>query len=153
MLRTLSGQLVPLNDEEAQLLSRVKTGAVVECDIVQKRNPLFHRKFMALAKLGFDIWTEINPITVAHHGQRVLPNFDRFRKDITILAGFYEPTYNIKGELRLEPRSISFATMEEEEFEQLYSAVIDVLINNVLANSRLDAKTLRHHVDQVLAFD
>ncbi len=153
MMRTVSGQLAPLNDEEASLLSKVKTGHVVEVDVIQKRNPMFLRKFFALIKIGFEVWTDSSPHTVEYHGQRVLPNLERFRKDIQILAGFYEPVYNLKGELRLEARSISFASMSEDDFEQLYSAVIDVLLRNVLANTGYDEKTLREHVDRVLAFD
>lgn len=154
MLRTLSGALVPLNDEERELLDkRAKAGAIVECDVIVKRNPQFMRKFFALLKVGFDLWTEHGRHNVTYHGQRVEPNFDRFRKDITILCGFYEATYNIKGELRLEPRSIAFGSMEDDEFEQLYSTAINVLLNNVLARVSIDEQTLRESVDRILAFD
>ena len=38
----------------------------------------------------------------------VLKNFDRFRKDLTVLSGFYNATYTFRGDVRLEPKSLSF---------------------------------------------
>lgn len=57
---------------------------------------------------------------------------ERFRKDLIILAGFYEPTVNIRSEVRLEAKSISFAVMDEIEFERLYNATVDVILRRIL---------------------
>ena len=51
----------------------------------------------------------------------VLKNFDRFRKDLTVLSGFYNATYTFRGDVRLEPKSLSFGSMCEEEFGQRLS--------------------------------
>ena len=61
----------------------------------------------------------------------VQKNAERFRKDITILAGYHEMTYRLNGDVRVEAKSISFGSMQEDEFEKLYSACIDVIINKV----------------------
>jgi len=153
MLRTSTGALVPLNDEEAEQLRRIKSGAVVECDIVNKRNPMFHRKFFKLLDIAFDAWSEIDHGAVYYQGQRVRPNKERFRKDITILAGFYEAVTNLKGEVRLEPKSISFSNMTQDEFEELYSAVVDVVLSRILSARGYDEERLREHVENVLRFD
>lgn len=152
MLKTTSGHLAPLTDGDREEVAKLKTGHVIEVKITRKRNPMFHRKFFALLGVAFDYWQEA-PVTVEYHGQRVRPNFERFRKDITILAGYYDPTYNINGELRLEARSISFSSMEEPDFEKLYSSVLDVVLERILAKAGFDEKTLRAHVERVLQFD
>ncbi len=100
-------------------------------EVVQPRNPKFHRKFFALLNLGFEAW-EPGRKHKTHKGIPVSKNFEQFREDITILAGFYEQTFDLHGRLKLKAKSISFAKMEEPEFEQLYSAVADVLLEHVL---------------------
>lgn len=152
MTKTLDGRLAPLNEQEADELKKIKVGHIVECKIIRKRNPEFHRRFFALLQVGFDVWSESAP-RVEHHGQQVLPNFERFREEVTVLAGYYEPVFNLKGELRLQPRSISFAHMDQDDFEGLFSQVINVLLRNVLSAGRWTEESLREHVERVLAFD
>jgi hypothetical protein len=41
----------------------------------------------------------------------VQKNFDQFRKDLTILAGYYESTINLRGEVRLIAKSLNFSAM------------------------------------------
>lgn len=97
----------------------------------KKRNYKFHKKLFALLDIGFDAF---EPPTQEYKGLPVQKNFKRFRKDVTIAAGFYEAVADINGNVRLEAKSISFAKMEENEFEQLYSKVADVLLQKVLKN-------------------
>lgn len=152
MTKTQGGLLAPLSEEYGDELRKIPAGHVVECKITRKRNPQFHRKFFALLAVGFDAWVETAK-PVEYQGVAVLPTRDRFRKDVTILAGYYEPTFNVKGEIRLEPKSISFANMSEDEFEALYSSVINVLLTRILTARGYSAESLREHVDRVLSFD
>ena len=78
-------------------------------------------------------------------------NKERFRKDIAILAGFFDSTVNLKGEVRLEAKSISFAQMDEIEFEALYNQTINVILQSVLTTYTRD--DLDAVVEQLLRFD
>jgi hypothetical protein len=99
--------------------------------------------------VAFDFASErIKPVT--HRGQEVLPCFDRFRRDIQIMAGYYTCVYNAMGELRLEAKSISWAKMSEEEFAQLYSATIDVILQKVLPDVSEDQ--LKRATEMTLSF-
>jgi hypothetical protein len=51
---------------------------------------------------------------------------------VLIAAGFYEQTFGLDGRLRLEAKSISFAKMEEPEFNEVYNRCLDVLLQDVL---------------------
>jgi len=145
------GALIPLDDDEAAKLSRIKTGGVIRADVSQMRNGAFFRKWWVLAKYGFDLWSEtVEPIE--YKGRPVLPEFQRFRKDLTILAGHYTPVFNARGELRLEAKSIAWANMAEDEFERLYSATIDVILRKILSGTSMTEAQLRSHVDNVLRF-
>jgi hypothetical protein len=152
-LKSPSG-LAPACDEAQQWLAKKKLGATILVEPREPRNGAFFRKWWALVQLGYDYWSEAAE-TVTYKGQNVLPNFDRFRKDVTVLAGFYEPVVNLKGEVRLEPESLKWASMTEERFCQLYDATIQVLLRQVF-NGKIcrewSEDELRRVAEQVMEF-
>lgn len=108
----------------------MEPGEMQVIETVNQRNPKFHRKFFVLLQLGFDAW-EPERKHKTYKGMAVEKSFNQFREDITILAGFYEQTFDIHGHMKLKAKSVSFAKMEDTEFEKLYSAVADVLLREV----------------------
>lgn len=151
MIRQPGGALIPATDEDAEALRKVKAGAAVRVEVKQIRNYKFLQKWFTLAKYAFDIWSEtVEP--QEYKGQPVKPSFDRFRKDLIILGGRFDAVYNARGEVRVEAKSISFANMSEDEFKKLYSDTIDVILQKILAGSRMTEDQLRNHVDNVLAY-
>jgi hypothetical protein len=136
-----------------RLKSRLKNaepGEVVEIEAKLPRNSKYHRKFFALLNLGFEHW-ESGRKHKSHNGQPVTKSFESFRADILILAGFYEQTFDLDGHLKLEAKSISFAKMEQPEFEQVYSAVVNVLLAKVFTNYKGRAE-VDEIIDQILNF-
>ncbi len=114
-------------------LMGMEPGELARIEAVVPRNSKFHRKFFALLTLGFDAW-EPPRKRQSYKGHPVQKNFERFREDVTIAAGFYEQTFDLKGRMQLRAKSISFAKMDDAEFEMLYSAVANVLLAGVLVN-------------------
>jgi len=147
LIKTLSG-FVPFDPDTETWYNKVKVGEVVGGDFKKYRNPMFHRKYMALLNIGFENWQpgEIN----SKYGTPE-KNFDRFRKDIAILCGYFDLVIRLDGSSRPEAQSISFAKMDQDEFEKLYSKTIDLLIKNVYGSS-LDADGLNAIVDKYLSF-
>lgn len=146
--------LIPAAEEAVEWLRKKKLGATILVEPHEMRNGAFFRKWWALVKLGYDYWSE-NARTLTYRGQPVLPEFDRFRKDVTISAGFYHPVVNLKGEVRIEPESLKWASMTEERFSQLYDATIRVLLQRVFNGSlcpRWSEEQLRRVADEVLRF-
>jgi hypothetical protein len=151
MIRLHSGGLIPATDEDAEALRKIKAGTAVRVEVRQIRNYKFLQKWFTLAKYAFDIWSETVP-PQEYKGHPVRPSFDRFRKDLIILSGRFDATYNARGEVRLEAKSISFASMSEDEFERLYSETISVVLGKILGGTRMTEDQLRNHVDNVLAY-
>lgn len=147
------GMLVPFDDETADELHKAKTGAVLHGEFRRVRNYVFHKRFFALVNVAYDIWTETQKFELEYRGVKVLPNKVRFRKDLTILAGYYEATYNLKGEVRLEAKSISFGSMSQDEFEALFSQFLNVVLAKVLTSTNYTEDQLRARVDEVMRFD
>ena len=106
-------------------------GDVIRADFAQMRNAAFFRKWWTLVKFAYDHW-DIEEQEL--EDMKVQKNMDRFRKDLTILAGHYDRVFNYKGELRLEAKSISWAKMSETEFQQFYRSTRKVVLDKILHN-------------------
>lgn len=147
--KTISG-LVPDREEDAEALKRFKLGDVVKSEVTYPRNLRFFRKWFALVKVAFGLWEETG-VKAIHKGQEILPNFDKFRKDVTILAGHCHPVLNVNGELRLEADSIAFGNMSEETFESLYSATLTAIVHRIM-KGRISEDRLREMAERVEEF-
>jgi hypothetical protein len=132
LVKTPSGALAPADDASREAIARLPMGQGVRADVRRARNVRFHRKAFALFKLAFEHWEPQTPLT--YKGLPVEKDFDRFRKDMTILAGFYKSVFNARGEVRLEAESLSFGAMDEERFRKVYHAVLNVCWKHVLRN-------------------
>jgi hypothetical protein len=122
--------MIPADEQTREWLAKKKLGATIQANASEMRNGAFFRKWWSLINLAYDYWKD-DAETVEYKGERVQPNFDRFRKDVTIAAGFFDPVVNLKGELRLEPESLKWSQMDEERFTKLYDATIQVLLQRV----------------------
>lgn len=131
-------------------INNLEVGEIIDFEAIFPRNGKFHRKFFGLLNFAFEAWTP-DRTHKQYKGKPVTKNFNHFRKNVTILAGFYEQTFNIDGTMELEAQSISFANMDDAEFEQVYSAVADVILTHVLENYK-DRAELDAVMNQVLGF-
>ena len=146
-MKGAGGALIPADPGATAFIEKLKMGGGVRAKITKVRNIGFHRKFFALLNIGFEAWETPEG---EYGGMKVEKEFERFRKDVTILAGYFTPVYNMRGEVRLEAKSIGFGSMEQDEFEAVYSAVANVLLRKVLKNYTRD--DLDRVVENILNF-
>lgn len=162
LLKKIDAALYPADDEAANYLFQCKQGQVVKAKISKPRNMAFHRKYFALMKYAFEHWNlpEISlqgrPISkdndiYYYNGQKIEKNYKTFRKNIQILAGFGDPIFTLNGDVRFESKSISFGSMEADDFDKLYNSVINVILKHVLKNYTKD--DLDQVVAEILRFD
>ncbi|OOF49286.1 hypothetical protein BKK54_09145 [Rodentibacter genomosp. 1] len=144
VIKLAGGLLSPLNDMEAEALNSLKTGEQYEIEVIRTRNPAFHRKVFAFFNFCFEHWAA-DKTEWKYFDER--KQFDTFRKHLTVLAGFYETTYNIKGDVRIEAQSLSYGNMEQDEFEKCYSALINAALKNIFGNT-----TDENVINQLYAF-
>jgi len=140
IVKTSAGKMVGLSagDQTAWLkfrerLRALEQGEMLRIEYISPRNVQFHRKYFALLNLAFDNW---NPgrSHKTHRGMPVAKNFERFRADVQILAGYYDQYFDLRGRMRTESKSIAFGSMGSDEFEKLYADVLTVLIEKVMTN-------------------
>lgn len=147
LAKAANGALMPLDQQGIDYLSSMKLGAGVTVTVKRHNNPTFHRKLFALFNLAFESW---EPAELEYKGEPVAKQFDQFRKDITVLAGFYDTSINFKGDVRLTAKSLNFSVMKQEERERVYSAVINVILAKIL--TKYTRSNLDSVIEQVLAF-
>lgn len=153
LIRVLQG-FAAADDEAQEALHHFPLGSIGRMDVKLMRNYQFFKKWWALVKMGFDYWAEsCSPRD--YKGIPVLPEFNRFRKDVTIMAGFYQPVWNVNGEMRVEAESLSWASMSEERFTKLYDATVQVMLRKVFNGrnaARWSEAQVRDVTEQVLKF-
>ena len=139
--------LVPSSQQDSEALGVIRLGQQVKAKISRPRNLKFHRKFFALLNVGFDAW---EPEEKEYKGHPIQKNFERFRHDVIIAAGFYDIAPDINGNPRAIAKSISFGKMDEAKFEQVYSKVADVLLQRILKTYTRD--DLDRVVEEIIGF-
>ena len=124
---TISG-LVPLYPSDWDEKRKLKLGEDYVCDITNPRNVGFHRKFFAMLNVG-------------HENTSLDMPFDTYRKYMIVKAGFFKAYQTPKG-VFYDPDSISFASMSQDEFEDVYSRVLDKIIDDIGATKEEIEKQL-----------
>jgi len=146
--------LIPACEEAREWLAKKKMGSTIMVEPREMRNGPFFKKWFALVEMAYGYWSEtVKPMEFK--GRPVLPSFVRFRKDVTIWAGYYDAVVNLKGEVRIEAQSIAWASMDEHTFTKLYDATIQVLLAKVFNGTtcqKWDESQLRQVSGQILEF-
>ena len=113
---TLHG-LIPLYPADFDERRKLKLGQDYECEIKMPRNIGFHRKYFALLNVGYENTTLEMP-------------FETYRKYVIMKAGYFK-AYQTSLGVFYDAESISFASMPEDIFADLYSRSMDVIIKDI----------------------
>jgi len=133
-VKQAGGVLVPASDTVCEKMTKFKTGEIYPVDIKRSRNPHFHAKVFSFFGFCFEHWsadkTHWENMDESSQGES-------FRKQLTLQAGYFNTTYSLDGTgFVMEAKSLSFANMEQDEFEACYSALINAAIKHVFMNTR-----------------
>lgn len=110
------GSYIPSYPKDWEYSKKIKVGE--ELSAYKDRNPEFHRKVMALFQLGFE-------------NQDVYDSFDIYRYVTTMKAGFVVFVDGTDKKKHPLPESLSFASMKQERFEQVFKAVKEVIAKEI----------------------
>ena len=120
---------IPWDDIAIEEMNKFKTNEVYEVEIKRGRNPSFHGKVFSFLQFVYHHYQDPNE----HLGQA--ESFNRFRKSLAVLAGYYESFYDYDGSVRLEARSLSYSSMKQSDFEEFYKAAITAAMRHVFNGS------------------
>lgn len=150
-LRKLPNGTFALEDLDGERALKLPIGKVIEVTWREPRNYKFLKKMHVFFHMCYDYFCEHAISAAEYKGQPVTPSYDKFRRDLVILAGHYDATYNIRGEVQLQAKSIAYESCTEEEAAKIFSDCIQAAIQHVYRYQK-DEATLRRTVDDILQF-
>ncbi|MCB0446055.1 MAG: DUF1367 family protein [Gelidibacter sp.] len=124
LIKTLSGHLAPMTDDDRQNLKSIKVGDEIKCKISRPRNIGHHRKFFAFLNLV----VENMPESLEDRFSSTSDLLDELKMQL----GYREMRTSLTGKEYYKPKSISFAKMDQSEFEKFYNDSIDLVCTHIL---------------------
>ena len=114
--------LVPFGDDDYDQKKKLKVGEAYNVEVKVARNVEFHRKYFALIAYA---WEFLNEKEI-----QTFKSKDNFRKYLEVAAGHCEVIYHPRLQEFVEiPKSISFGSMDNASFSDLYKRVKDVIFS------------------------
>lgn len=134
ILRKELGCFRPVCDEGEGILRRMALGQTVMVKFTFPRNTGHHRKFFALMQTIFN--------NQSHH-----KTLDHLLTAFKFACGHTEKIRTSRGEIEI-PKSISFAKMDQAEFEAFYKQAVEFVTTEVIPG--LDGTDLEREVQELI---
>jgi len=116
-LKKISGVLAPADDASEQIIAKLNRGECIRCEYTKPRNYENLKRFFAMIQTTFDM-------------QEHFDNIGHFRKWLQMKAGAYTLIIAPNGAKIFDPDSISFSSMDEIEFQALFSNCLDAFLES-----------------------
>ena len=117
LIKRYDGLFAPADDQSSDLAKKIQQGDPIEAKIVNHRLLWYHRRFFLAVKHIFNNMPE--------EMAELYPTEDSLRKALLILAGHVDIVHLPDGQQRVSAASMNFETVKQDEFEKIYSAVVD----------------------------
>ena len=125
-------KLIPANDETFERVKKMSVGESIFMEWKPKRSYQFHKKLFSLLNFVYE--------NQAHY-----KSLDNLLEVYKFKAGYFETIVTHKGKKHYKAKSISFHTMDNEEFERFYSQAIDTSLELIPMNrAELEDAILRY---------
>lgn len=145
--------LVPVDRAQAEAMGELQgLGGILKVKITQARNLGFHRKGMALFRFLYNLWEPVLASPEDLNGVPVAKDFEHFRGNVTIAAGYYRQVFTLSGGFVLEPLSLNWGSMDNVEFARVYNRVLDVGLEMIGKSGHLTREQAEQAIDQLLGF-
>jgi hypothetical protein len=129
LIKTERG-LLPYGDMDEMQYNKIPLGETRKFKCTKPRDLWKHRKFFALLSFTIDHMPE--------HLEDFYPNTEKLRKAIAIEMGHCEESVLFDGTIYREAKSISFASMDNDAFNDFYQKAIDIILKYILKGVEQD---------------
>lgn len=117
--------IVPSGHHDQTEFDKLRPTNEYKIDARKARNPDHHRKGFALINLIFE-------------NQEKYTTIEHLLTELKLRVGWYTEHVRTSGELVMIPKSISFADMDQTQFEEFYNRVTDIAIQEYGLEDALD---------------
>ncbi len=124
VVKHINGALMPYSDDDKNKLKPFKIGESFKVKITRPRNLGHHKKYFAFLNIVFD--------NLPENLEDKIKSIEDLRTEIKMQLGFRELKVSLSGVEYWKPKSISFAKMDQSEFEKFYSNSIDIVCKYIL---------------------
>jgi hypothetical protein len=146
LLRNTVHGLIPLYDDDYEEKKKLKVGVEYKAEIKLARNISFHRKYFGMLDAAWYLLTERQRMFFTQSDRGETFGKEAFRRTVQVTAGYFDPIFDLKEKRwQKSVRSIAFDRMDEAEFEKLYHAVYDVVMDILATNG-----TSKDQFDQMI---
>lgn len=131
-MRRRLNALVPADRGSEEALAKIPQGETVRATVTRPRNVDHHRKWWAL-------------LQAVYPHQDTYATINAFHAAIKVALGYGETVKLPDGRAILIPGSISFAAMDQGEFEQFYERAVELILTRILPGvdrPELDAQVM-----------
>lgn len=130
------GKIKALSEHSENILSACKGVTIGYFVIDGIRDPKTHRKYFQMLALGYD-------------NQSFYKSKEDFRDMMQMKAGYFRTVPTEKGTVLYLPNSISYDKLDEPDFREVYSNVLDQVIKTL----DVDRANFEETVMQLIKFD
>ena len=142
LLKTPNGLVGSTTDDHAawtkfrRKLETMKTGSWLRFEWSSPRNGKHHKKLMALLNLVAENSETYNTV-------------DKALVAVKLVSGHFDLiVHPVSGEILQNPKSISYESMGQEEFDAFYQKAIDGVLNHILL--QMDADTADRLMEMIV---
>ena len=144
LIKSKTGTLAPVHDDDREKLKKWPAGEMLQCSVTVPRNVGFHRKYFAMLQLVFDNLPETK--WKVGNNKVEIRTVDELLWHVKFQAGHYEQKMTLGGKIVYEPKSISFAAMDDESFQEFYQRSLDVICKYFLPLSEKEREEFEKHL-------
>lgn len=135
LFRKALGSLEPVDDIGTVALQKIAFGNIVTCEIRQPRNIYHHRLFFAM-------------VNMVYQNQDRYDTADQVLTVIKIGIGHADTLVMPSGTIVYQPKSISFANMDQTEFNRFFDLAVDFVCKRIIPS--LDNAELTQRVFELI---
>lgn len=129
---------MPSLPADKEVLEKYKNNAILYVDLRKPRNGKFHRKFFAL-------------IHVIYEAQDQYSTEEDLLVEIKLRAGHYQEHVTARGKMMYIPKSLSFDSMDGDEFAVFYDKAISTALKYLLPKT-YTREALDQLIDKIISF-
>lgn len=135
--KTLSG-LVPYDGRTQSYVEKIGLDRVVTCEMKQPRNYEFHKKFFAMLDIVYS--------NLPHELENKFKNQDELLTELKLQTGWRDKFTTLGGREFWLPKSISFSSMDHQEFDKFYNRCLDVVQKHIIP--MIDKEELKKAINE-----
>lgn len=135
LVQKLTGCLTPVDDQGIEQLAKIKLGSTVLCEIKNARNPKQHNLY----------WGLVGQI---YQNQTRYATQKQVSDMLKVAVGYCDEAENKYGKTVAVPRSMSFANMPDDEFQEFFKLVIEFVKTKIMPH--LDEGALLEELGRIV---